>query len=151
MFIPFSETEGASFSVGRNGRETEIIGAIFEKADFRGVSCHNPVLRSTSFINCQLDGFVFDGPLCEGVSIAGKYNELTIRGTPGEPARNGLRMDLSKASIVWLNADYGVDLTPAILPADGSCFVVKDRLRAVSRLCECLVQEFGDVGGRVGG
>jgi uncharacterized protein YjbI with pentapeptide repeats len=143
------ELKDASFSVGRNGRETEINNTVFVKADFRGASCHNPVLRSTSFIDCKMDGFVFDGPLFDAVEIAGTYSELTVRGVHGEPARNRLRADLSKARLTWLNADYGVDLTAAILPADRSCLVITNRLCAVNRLCDRLPLKLGETGDRV--
>lgn len=139
----------ASFSVGRNGTETEIIRTAFEKADFKGASCHNLVMRSTSFLNCKLDGFVFDSAVFDNVDIAGEIDELTIRGTPGEPSRNRLHVDLSKASVTWLNADFGVDLTAMALPVDGSCIVLKERLRAITVLNTRLTQEAGDTGKEV--
>jgi uncharacterized protein YjbI with pentapeptide repeats len=139
----------ASFSVGRNGTETEIIRTVFEKADFKGASCHNPVLRSTSFLNCKLDGFVFDSALCDSVDIAGEYDELTFRGMPGEPDRNRLRVDLSNASVTWLHADYGVDLAAMTPPADSSCIVITERLRAINVLNARLSQEAGDTGKEV--
>jgi uncharacterized protein YjbI with pentapeptide repeats len=144
-----AELRDASFSVGSNGRETEIVGAVFERADFRGASCHNPVLRSTSFINCKLDGFVFESALFVGVEIVGRYKELTIRGTPGEPARNRLKLDLSKAKIMWLDANRGVDLSSVILPADGSCIVITDRVRAVDVLVRRLRNEAGAHGSEI--
>jgi uncharacterized protein YjbI with pentapeptide repeats len=139
----------ASFSVGQDGTETEIIRTIFEKVDFIGASCHNPVLRSTSFLNCELDGFVFDSALFDNVDFAGEIDELTFRGMPCEQGRNRLHVDLSKANVSWLNADYGVDLTAMTLPADGSCFIIKDRLRAINVLNTRLSQEAGDIGKEV--
>jgi uncharacterized protein YjbI with pentapeptide repeats len=139
----------ASFSVGRNGQETEVVDTVFDRADFRGGSCHNLVLRSTQFLNCRLDGFVFDGSLCEGVRINGRYKELQFRGLPGDTDRNRLRVDLSNASIFWLDVDYGVDLTSVTLPADGSCLVITDRRRAVDILAERLPREAGNAGGKV--
>jgi uncharacterized protein YjbI with pentapeptide repeats len=139
----------ASFSVGRNGGETEIIRTVFEKADFQGTSCHSPVLRSTSFLNCKLDGFVFDSALFDNVHIAGEYDELTFRGMPGEPDRNRLHVDFSKASVTWLNADFGVDLTAMTLPADGSCIVIKERQRGIAVLNARLAEEAGDTGKEV--
>lgn len=144
-----TDLRDASFSVARTGRESEITHTNFENADFRGASCHNPVLRSTSFVNCKLDGFVFDGATCEAVSFTGRYHELSFRGMPGETARNRLQVDLSRAKIVWLNADFGVDLSETILPADGSCIVIADRLRAVDILCKRLPFEAGEDGVRV--
>lgn len=139
----------ASLSVGRNGTETEIIRTVFEKADFKGASCHNLVLRSTSFLNCKLDGFVFDSALWDQVDISGECDELTFRGMPGEPDRNRLHVDFSKANVTWLNANNGVDLTAVTLPADGSCLVIKDRLRAITVLNSRLSQEAGDTGKEV--
>lgn len=136
----------ASFSVGQNGVETEIIRSVFEKADFKGASCHNPVLRSTSFLNCKLDGFVFESALCDDVRIVGEYDELTFRGMPSEPDRNRLNVDFSKANVTWLNTDYGVDLTAITLPADDSCIVIKERLRAVAVLNARLSEEAGEHG-----
>lgn len=144
-----ADLRNSSFSVGRNGIETEIASTIFEKSDFRGASCSNPVFRSTSLLNCKLDGFVFDGALCEGVVFTGKYKELTFRGIPLDTERNRLRIDLSNASLAWLNADFGVDLSEVVLPADGSCLIIKDRLRAVASLCSRLPREAGQAGGLV--
>lgn len=139
----------ASFSVGRNGTETEIIHTVFEKADFKGASCNNPVLRSTSFLNCKLDEFVFDGALCDHVDIIGQYDELTFRGMPDKPDRNRLLVDFSKANLTWLNANNGVDLSSMTLPEDGSCLVIKDRLRAITVLYSRLSQESGNTGKEV--
>lgn len=144
-----ADLRDASFSVGRNGIETEIVSTIFEKSDFRGASCSNLVLRSTSFLNCKLDGFVFDGALCDGVAFTGKYKELTFRGVPRDTERNRLRIDLSHAKVVWLNADFGVDLSEVDLPTDGSCFIIKNRLRAVASLCFRLPREAGHAGSLV--
>ena len=138
----------ASLAPGRNGDETEVVHCAFEKTDFRGASCQNPVLRSTRFTACKLDGFVFDGVLCDNVEIAGGYKELTFRGIPNAHERNRLKLNLSKASIVWLNADFGIDLSAIVPPADGSCIVILDRLRAVPLLCVQL-SKCGDVGARV--
>jgi hypothetical protein len=54
-------------------------------------------------------------------------------------------LDLSKATIVWLSADFGVDLTAVTLPADGSCLVITDRLRAIDAICEGLSHESGEL------
>lgn len=135
--------QNASFSVGRNGAETELVNTVFEKGDLRGASCNNPVLRAVRFVNCKFGQFVFDSPLCDQVDFVGKYEELTFRGTPREPARNNLRIDLSKADVFWLHADHGLDLTWVKLPADGSCMVITDRVRAVEILA-CRVETGGD-------
>jgi uncharacterized protein YjbI with pentapeptide repeats len=128
----------AAFSIGRGGAETEIMSTVFERSDFRGASCSNPVLRSTAFLNCKLGGFVFEGALCDNVVFAGKYKELTFRGLPGDSARNRLKLDLSKASLMWLNADDGIDLSDVVLPGDGSYLIIKNRLQAVTRICDRL-------------
>src|SRR5205807_2031460 len=91
----------------------------FEKADFRGASCHNPVLKASQFVNCKFGQFVFDGPDCNEVTFVGQYKELTFRGTPDEPSRNCLKIDLRDASICWLHANHGLDLTWVKLPRDG--------------------------------
>ena len=131
------------------GRESEIIDTIFERADFRGASCCSPVMRSTSFINCKLDGFVFESALFSAVQMSGKYNELTIRAKPGDPARNRLDLDLSKAKVTWVDCDGGVDLTFASLPLDASCIVIRERLRAVDVLVRRLREDAGELGGEV--
>jgi hypothetical protein len=87
--------------------------------------------------------------MCDHVDFAGEIDELTFRGMPGEPSRNRLHADLSKASVTWLNADFGVDLTAMTPPADGSCIVIKNRLRAITILNSRLSQETGDTGKQV--
>ncbi len=144
-----ADLRDASFSVGCNGIETEIDDTIFEHADFRGASCNNSVFCSTSFVDCKLDGFVFDGALCDNVAFTGKYKELTFRGMPNESKRNHLRINLSHAAIMWLNVDYGLDLHQVILPTDGSCLIIKDRLRAIECLCSRLLRDAGDYGSLV--
>jgi uncharacterized protein YjbI with pentapeptide repeats len=144
-----TDLRDASFSVGRSGAETDIISTVFERADFRGASCSNPVIRNTSFLNCRLDGFAFDGALCDGVTFAGRYKELTFRGYPKDTERNRLRIDLLKADVMWINADFGVDLRNIILPEDGTCLIIEDRLRAVERLSSLLPSAAGKVGGLV--
>lgn len=139
----------ASFSIGRNGAETEITDTIFEKADFRGASCKNPTFRATSFVNCKLDGFVFDGALCEDVAFTGTIKELTFRGVPNDGERNRLRINLTHAAIMWLNVDYGLDLHEVILPSDGSCLIVKGRLRAIECVCSRLQKDAGKYGSLV--
>lgn len=136
----------ASFSVGRNGRETEIVGTVFDKADFRGASCHNPVLRAVAFINCRLDRFVFESALFGGVKITGKCEELALRGMPGDSARNQPQLDLSEASVKWLDANHGMNLAEVVLPDDGSCIVITDRVRAVDVLTRRLRHEEGTRG-----
>lgn len=133
----------ASFSIGRGGLETEFVGTVFDNADFRGATCSNPILRSTSFLNCKLRGFVFDGALCDNVIFEGEYKELTFRGLPGDSLRNRLCVDLSRARLMWLNADFGIDLEPVALPSDDSCFIIRDRIRTISLLCSDLQQEAG--------
>jgi uncharacterized protein YjbI with pentapeptide repeats len=145
----FADLRDSSFAVGQNGIETEIASTVFEASDFRGASCSNPILRSASFLNCKFDGFVFDGALCEGVVFTGRYKDLTFRGIPTDTERNRLQIDLSNASIVWLNVDYGIDLSDVVLPVDGSCLIIKDRLRAVASLCSRLPREAGHAGGLV--
>ena len=140
------DLRNSSFSVGRNGIETEITSTIFERSDFRGASCSNPILRSVSILNCKFNGFVFDGALCEQVYFTGRYKELTFRGIPSDTERNRLRIDLSNASLMWLNANFGVDLSDVVLPVDGSCLIIKDRLRAVESLFSRLPQEAGQAG-----
>lgn len=144
-----ADLRDASFSVARNGAETEIADTIFEKADFRGASCSNPVIRLTSFVNCKLDGFVFDGAVCDRVEFVGRFKELTFRGAPNDGERNRLRIDLSRAAIMWLNVDYGLDLHQVILPLDDSCLIIKSRLRAIESLCARLPIESGKLGSRV--
>jgi len=144
-----ADLRDASFAVGHNGAETEIAATIFERTDFRGASCNNPVFRSTSFVNCKLDGFVFDGALCDDVGFTGKFKELTFRGMPNDVERNRLRINLSHAAIMWLNVDYGIDLHQVILPSDGSCLIVKGRLRAIKCLCSRLPKEAGKYGSLV--
>lgn len=144
-----ADLRDASFSVGRNGAETEIADTTFERADFRGASCNNPVFRSTSFVNCKLDGFVFDGALCDDVGFTGIFQELTFRGMPNDGERNRLRINLSQAAIKWLNVDYGLNLHQVILPSDGSCLIVKGRLRAIECLCARLPKEAGKYGSLV--
>lgn len=133
----------ASFSIGRGGLETEFVGTVFDKADFRGATCSNPILRSTSFLNCKLRGFVFDGALCDNVIFEGEYQELTFRGLPGDSLRNRLRLDLSRAHLMWLNADFGIDLEEVVRPSDDSCFIIRDRIRTISLLCSDLQTEAG--------
>jgi len=147
----FSRTglRNASFSVGRNGLETEISATCFNHVDFRSASCSNPVLRLTRFRNCKLDGFVFDGALCEHVSFIGKYPELTFRGVPNDRDRNLLGIDLSYANITWLNADRGLNLHAVIPPLDGSCLIIKERVRAIDCICERLPREAGAHGSLV--
>ncbi len=144
-----ADMRDASFSVGRNGAETEIAATLFQTADLRGASCSNPVFRATSFENCKLDGFVFDGALCDDVSFTGRINELTFRGMPNDGERNRIRINLSNAAIMWMNVDYGIDLRQVILPSDGSCLIVKDRLRAIECLCSFLPKEGGRFGSLV--
>jgi len=144
-----TDLRDASFSVDSNGAETEIIKTTFERANFRGASCNNPVFRSTSFVNCKLDGFVFNGALCDNLGFTGKVNELTFHGMPNDHERNRLRINLSHATIAWLNVDYGVDLEQVILPLDGSCMIIKSRLRAIDHLCSRLPKETGKYGSRV--
>jgi|SRR5262245_119099 len=144
-----TDLSDASFSVGHNGAESTILSSLFERAVFRGASCHNLVLKATQFVNCKLGKFVFDSPLCDGVMFIGEYEELTFRGTPREPARNSLKIDLAKADICWLHADHGLDLTCMKLPADGSCMVVTDRLRAVDILADRLESEDDDASKKV--
>jgi uncharacterized protein YjbI with pentapeptide repeats len=110
----------ASFSVGRNGAETKLVNTRFERADFRGASCCNPVLKRTRFANCKFGQFVFESAECDDVTFTGEYKELTFRGTPGNPSRNCLDIDLSNANICWLNANHGLDLACVKLPSDGS-------------------------------
>jgi uncharacterized protein YjbI with pentapeptide repeats len=144
-----TDLSDASFSVGRNGAETHIINTSFEKANFGGASCHNPVLKATQFVNCKLGKFVFDSPLCDGVTFVGKYKELTFRGTPGERGRNNLKVDLTKADVFWFDADHGLDLTWVKLPADASCMLITDRLRAVEVLAKALESEGGEAAKKV--
>jgi uncharacterized protein YjbI with pentapeptide repeats len=144
-----TDLSDASFSVGRSGAETEIVNTCFEKANFRGASCHNPVLKGVQFVNCKLGKFVFESPLCDGVTFVGKYKELTFRGTPAEPARNTLKIDLTKADICWLHANHGLDLTCVKLPADGSCMVITDRLRAIEVLADGLEREDAEAATKV--
>lgn len=141
-----TDLRDASFSVGHNGAETEIADTMFERSDFRGASCNNPVFRSTSFVNCKLDGFVFDRAFCNNVGFTGKFKELTFRGMPNGGERNLLRINLSHAAIVWLNVDYGLDLHQVILPSDGSCLILKDRLRAIEHICSRLPEDAGKHG-----
>lgn len=147
----FSRTDlrNASFSVGRNGLDTEISATCFDQVDFRNASCSNPVLRLTRFRNCKLDGFVFDGALCEHVAFIGKYPELTFRGVPNDRDRNLLGIDLSHADITWLNADRGLNLQAVIPPLDGSCLIIKERVRAIDCICERLSREAGAHGSLV--
>lgn len=144
-----ADLRDASFSVGRNGTETEIADTIFDGADFRGASCNNPVFRSTHFVNCKLDGFVFDGALYDDVGFTGEFRELTFRGMPNDGERNRLRINLSHAAIMWLNVDFGLDLQHVILPSDVSCLIVKGRLRAIDCLCSRLPSEAGKYGSLV--
>jgi len=81
--------------------------------------------------------------------MRGRCAALNVRGTPGESERNRFSVDLSDAQITWLNADYGVDLAAAILPSDGSCMVVTDRIRAVEVMGDRLRSSAGVVGRRV--
>lgn len=129
----------ASFSVARDGAETEFDGCAFTKVNFKGVSNHNLVLKSVRFVDCKLDGFVFEQPLCQNVEFRGKYKELTFRGTPRDVDRNRLGLNLSEARLVWLHADDGLDLTQVVLPNDGSCFVVVNRETVIERMCDRLV------------
>ncbi len=133
----------ASFSIGRGGLETEFTGTVFEKCDLRGATCSNPILRATSFLNCKLPGFVFDGALCDDVTFEGNYKELTFRGLPGDSLRNRLHVDLSRAHLMWLNANFGIDLEPVVLPSDDSCFIIRDRIHTISLMCSGLQQEAG--------
>jgi uncharacterized protein YjbI with pentapeptide repeats len=134
-----ADLRDASFSVGRSGAGTIVEECVFDGANFRGASCSNPHFRSSSFAHCKLDGFVFDGASCERVTFEGKYDELTFRGTARDTERNRLSIDLSKANVTWLNADYGVDLRQVVLPADGSAMILSDRLRAVERVADRLL------------
>ena len=142
-----TDLRDASLSVGSGGAETEFVDTAFHRVDFRGATGCNLVFRSTSFHSCKLDRFVFDGPLCDGVAFLGKCNELTFRGTPKDSERNQLRLDLSRATVKWLNADYGIDLRQVVLPEDGSCLIIQDRIKAIevlaTRLCENDVGQSG--------
>lgn len=135
-----TDLKNSSFSVGRNGSETQVISTRFEKSDFRGASCNNPIFRLTTFHNCRLDGFVFDSAMSDRVVFAGDYHELTFRGLPGELERNRLQIDLSEARLKWLNADDGIDLRLVKLPNDESCFILADRIRAIPYLVTKLRQ-----------
>lgn len=128
----------ASFSVGRIGAETEISDTVFESARFGGASCHNLVLRNCRFVRCKFGSFVFESPLCDHVEFVGRYKQLTFRGMPRDPERNRLRIDLTKTWLCWLNANHGLDLSWVRVPADGSCMVIADRLKAVEVLAEQL-------------
>lgn len=130
-----------SFSVAQDGAETTLKRCTFTKADFRGASNYNPVFQDVQFIDCKLDGFVFNQPLCEGVEFYGKYKELTFKGMPGANERNRLGVNLRNAQIVWLHANHGLDLSLVTLPADGSCFVVGNRKLAIERMCDRLLTE----------
>lgn len=143
--------QNSSFSLGRNGAETSIVASTFDGASFRGASCSNPAFRSTLFRSCNLEGFVFDGPMCDGVAFSGSFRELTFRGLPKDDKRNQLRIDLSQAAVMWLNADDGIDLRQVVLPLDGSCIVLKNRIRAIESLCLRLPQEVGATGKKVAG
>jgi uncharacterized protein YjbI with pentapeptide repeats len=130
----------ASFSIGAAGRETEICNCDFVRCDFRGVSCDSPVLRRARFVECKLKGFVFDGALCDGVVFVGHYPELLFRGTHGDAERNRLGVDLLRAKVKWFDADRGLDLTHVVPPADRSCFVILDRIRAVGLIAARLAE-----------
>ncbi len=136
-----TDLKDASFSVGPDGSETTFGNTCFQKADFRGASCHNPVFNSTRFDRCRLTGFTFEGPLCRNVAFLGSYKDLRFRAYPGEPERNRLDIDLSKARLCWLEADDGVDLTSAVLPSDGSCIVIVNRIVSIERICSRLAAE----------
>lgn len=133
--------QDSSFSLGAGGTETEIISTEFERCDFRGASCHLPVLREVRFVECKLKGFVFDGAMCERVAMVGNYPQLLFRGTHGDAQRNQLGVDLSKAHVKWCDADGGLDLSHVVLPADGSCFVILDRVRAVDLIAARLTEQ----------
>jgi uncharacterized protein YjbI with pentapeptide repeats len=143
--------QNCSFSMGHKGAETSLVASTFDRTDFRGASCSRPVFRSILFRNCALDDFVFDGALCDKVVFLGNFGELTFRGLPKDGERNQLRIDLSQASVTWLNADYGIDLRPVILPLDGSCLVLTNRLRTIETLCVRLPLEAGETGKKVAG
>lgn len=136
-----ADLRNASFSIGRHGSETEVTSTLFEKADLRGASCSNPVFRSTTFENCRLDGFVFESAVLDQVVFTGEYEELTFRGLAGDVNRNRLMIDLSNAKVMWLHADYGIDLRPVVLPDDGSCLMISDRIRAVPYIAASLGED----------
>jgi hypothetical protein len=50
---------------------------------------------------------------------------------------------------MWLNVDYGLDLHEVILPSDGSCLIVKGRLRAIECVCSRLQKDAGKYGSLV--
>lgn len=136
-----ADLKHASFSIGQHGSETEVTSTLFEKADLRGASCSNPVFRSTTFRNCRLGSFVFESAVLDQVVFAGEYEELTFRGLAGDVNRNRLMIDLSNAKVMWLHADYGIDLRPVVLPDDGSCLILSDRSRAVPDIAASLRED----------
>jgi uncharacterized protein YjbI with pentapeptide repeats len=140
----------ASLSVGRNGTETQVRNSSFDRAVLDGASCHNPVFMNVRFDRCKLGSFVFDSPLLDQVEFVGAYKSLSLRGMPKERERNRAKIDLAKARICWLNADDGLDLTWVKLPADGSCMLITDRVRAVKLLADRLDAEGSAAGAKVG-
>lgn len=140
----FTRLHDATFSVGRNGRETEILRTRFEKCNFGGASSENIVWQDVVFKHCKLQGFVFEASQCDRVSFIGKYKELEFRGTRGEVVRNRPTLSLADANLSWLHANHGIDLSHVILPRDGSCIVILDRLRAVEVIAERLTEMYGE-------
>jgi len=126
----------ASMSIGRNGKETELLGCRMELCNLRGASCHRLVVADTVLSDCELSDFVFNEAAFSHVVIRGAYDGLTFRGARGEPERNALNVDLSLAEVGWLNVDYGMDLRSTKFRDDGSCLVASNRRQA----CEAILE-----------
>lgn len=137
--------KNTDFNLSWGGRETEISNTVFDGADFRGASFHNLRCRKSAFLRCKLGPLVFDAPMFQEVVFSGMYKALAFRGMPGEPERNRLGITLADAAITWLEADNGLDLSLIVLPSNGSCAVLRERIHAVEQLAVRLPEVCGPV------
>lgn len=134
-----SELRSASFAQDLNGTHTRIRNTSLDRCNLSGADIRGVIFVSSRITDCKANSLSFEDCGFDRLAVKGEYGEFGFCGEikmPREPFAPS--MDLSEAHVSWLTARHGVDLTRFDVSGPQHRIVIRNRERAVERICTML-------------